>query len=58
MSDTKGKTNISAKQQTNTSAGKYQLHNQTPINRRRFLSGIATMTTLIGSEIVFARFMP
>ncbi len=58
MSDTEGQTHISVKQQTNVSADKYQSHHQTPINRRRFLSGIATMTTLIGSEIVFARFMP
>ncbi len=28
------------------------------LNRRGFLSGLATMTTLVGSEIVFSRFMP
>jgi sulfite oxidase len=29
-----------------------------PVSRRGFLSGLATMTTLIGSEIVFSQFMP
>lgn len=29
-----------------------------PVTRRGFLSGLATMSTLLGSKIVFARFMP
>jgi DMSO/TMAO reductase YedYZ molybdopterin-dependent catalytic subunit len=57
MSDIKSKTNTGVKQ-TKISADISQFSQQKPINRRRFLSGLATMTTLIGSEIVFARFMP
>ncbi|MFT4746757.1 MAG: sulfite oxidase, partial [Congregibacter sp.] len=58
MSDIKGNINTIVKQQAKALAHKHQLYQQTPINRRSFLSGLATMTTLIGSEIVFARFMP
>jgi sulfite oxidase len=57
MSDIKGKRNLSIKS-TKVPADIHQLHIQNPISRRRFLSGLATMTTLMGSEIVFARFMP
>ena len=71
MSDIKAKANNSLKQQ-NISIYKHQLYQKSPINveqvvfeptnspisRRGFLSGLATMTTLIASEIVFARFMP
>ena len=58
MSDIKGTINTSDKQQAKALAPKHQQYKQTPVNRRSFLSGLATMTTLIGSEIVFARFMP
>jgi sulfite oxidase len=57
MSDTKGTSNVSIKLEM-ASADTFQLHKKNPISRRKFLSSLATMTTLMGSEIVFARFMP
>jgi sulfite oxidase len=57
MSNIKSNT-INPGKQAKLSSDIHQLYQQTPINRRGFLSGLATMTTLIGSEIVFARFMP
>jgi sulfite oxidase len=57
MSDINGKTKTSGKQ-VKVSVDKHQLYHQDPMNRRSFLSSLATITTLIGSEIVFARFMP
>lgn len=57
MSDIKGNTNTNAKP-TTLSVDMHQFYQQTPINRRGFLSGLATMTTLIGGEIVFTRCMP
>jgi sulfite oxidase len=57
MSDINGKTKTSGKQ-VKVSVDKHQLYQQDTMNRRSFLSSLATITTLIGSEIVFARFMP
>jgi sulfite oxidase len=57
MSNIKSNT-INPGKQAKLSSDIHQLYQQKPINRRGFLSGLATMTTLIGSEIVFARFMP
>ena len=57
MSDIKDKS-ITTGNQAKISSDIHQLYQQKPINRRGFLSGLATMTTLVGSEIVFARFMP
>lgn len=57
MSDINGKTKTSSKQ-VKISVDKHQLYHHEPMNRRSFLSSLATITTLIGSEIVFARFMP
>ena len=57
MSNIKDKTNKSVKPEK-TPADIPPLYQPVPVNRRSFLSSLATITTLIGSEIVFARFLP